>query len=531
MKRFVPGQKIRRLPGGSLNMALDLVGKQGRFGPPPGPGDRPPTFDTPVLVVPCKNMSGVALPERAIVGVDVSAFTPPDITPGTPDSNDANEAILRGVPVEIVKPNATTHASKWGVTLGPMGTAAPDNVGHLVITGLVWARVNVTDAAHKCVALTTDDYTYLASAASGTAIWDRKLAGTGKQWALILLGGGGGGSEKHRLIRGQSYGAQSGATILLDNVVALAGGVDPSAGNPATLVTVYNLPGGSYADNEIVEAAYNPGVSVSPPADWEALKTGTGGTEKYRLIRGQCVGGVAADATSFKIDNIVVLSGGLDPRAVAGDMAEQLWITNSQKETFVDDEYVCAIYFDTGFGTGWQTLLTERPRAIRGTWYSGQTTLMVKNVVPLCGGLDPRTSPGNAEEIVSVTNTPQDAYHEGDKVYADWDATSEVWEARPKGSGITRIMFMHYGAVTGASATAGPAITPTILNVEKLEWDEALGKHKPSGEHIDVEYCEGDDLPSPGGGRVYIGEAIQIGGGRPYIVVIYCKTRAINGGA
>lgn len=193
MKRFVPGQKIRRLPGGSLNMALDLVGKQGRFGPPPGPGDRPPTFDTPVLVVPCKNMSGVALPERAIVGVDVSAFTPPDITPGTPDSNDANEAILRGVPVEIVKPNATTHASKWGVTLGPMGTTAPHNVGHLVITGLVWARVNVTDAAHKCVTLTTDDTTYLASAASGTAIWDRKLAGTGKQWALILLGGGGSG--------------------------------------------------------------------------------------------------------------------------------------------------------------------------------------------------------------------------------------------------------------------------------------------------------------------------------------------------
>lgn len=193
MQRFIPGQKLRRLPGGSLNRALDLVEKQGQFGPPPGPGDRPPTFDTPVLIVPCKNTSGVALPERAIVGVDVSAFTAPDITPGSPDANDADAAILRGVPVEIKKPNATTHASKWGVTLGPIGTTAPHNVGHLVISGLVWARVNVTDAAHQCVTIETDDYTYLKSAASGMAIWDRKLAGTGKQWALVLLGGGGGG--------------------------------------------------------------------------------------------------------------------------------------------------------------------------------------------------------------------------------------------------------------------------------------------------------------------------------------------------
>lgn len=192
MQRFIPGQKLRRLPGGSLNRALDLVEKQGQFGPPPGPGDRPPTFDTPVLIVPCKNTSGVALPERAIVGVDVSAFTAPDITPGSPDANDADAAILRGVPVEIKKPDATTHASKWGVTLGPLGTTAPHNVGHMVIAGLVWARVNVTDAAHQCVTIETDDYTYLKSAASGMAIWDRKLAGTGKQWALVLLGGGGG---------------------------------------------------------------------------------------------------------------------------------------------------------------------------------------------------------------------------------------------------------------------------------------------------------------------------------------------------
>jgi len=267
-----------------------------------------------------------------------------------------------------------------------------------------------------------------------------------------------GGTDKFRLIRGQSYGVQSGTNILLDNIVELSGGLDPSHGAPAAQVSVYNLFGATFADNEWVDAVYSPGATGS--SDWETLKSSTG-TERYRLIQGKCVGAVAADAAAFSIDTIVPLAGGLDPRTVPGDMSETLSIANAQAETFVDNEDVIAVYFDLGGGvTGWSTLITERFRAIRGTWYSGSGTLQIKSVVPLGNGLDPRTDPTDGDEIVEVINTPGDTYSSGDKVYADWDATSEVWEARPKSSGGTS-GALRWGIINSAGSASSTAGTPS----------------------------------------------------------------------
>jgi len=83
-----------------------------------------------------------------------------------------------------------------------------------------------------------------------------------------------GAADKFRLIRGQSYGVQSGTNILLDNIVELSGGLDPSGGNPATTVSVYNLFGATFADNEWVDAVYSPGATGS--SDWETLKGSAG---------------------------------------------------------------------------------------------------------------------------------------------------------------------------------------------------------------------------------------------------------------
>lgn len=191
--RFTPGQKIRSLPGESLNRLFDFIDARGSLGPPPGPGDRIRPADTPILVVPVKNMTGAALVERAIVGIDQSAFTPPDIVG---DEDEANVAVLSGVPVEAVEPDGTSHRNRWAVVLAPI---AADAAGFAVISGVVWARVDVTEESHAFAVPATGDTKYLASASGGAPIWYRKkqdeTPSTGKQWALVLLGGGGGGSN------------------------------------------------------------------------------------------------------------------------------------------------------------------------------------------------------------------------------------------------------------------------------------------------------------------------------------------------
>lgn len=84
-------------------------------------------------------------------------------------------------------------------------------------------------------------------------------------------GGSSSTPENFRLVRGQSVGVQSGSIITIDNIWVLAGGLDPTDGNPASPLSVANATGNTYADNEIVVAVYSPGVRTSPPADWEVL--------------------------------------------------------------------------------------------------------------------------------------------------------------------------------------------------------------------------------------------------------------------
>lgn len=197
-KRLPIGGKSRGIPAGTINYVLSELDRQrGRLGKPPGPADEPPEEDTSILTVLVKNTSGQDLVERAIVGCDQSAFDAPAITSG-PDGDVADSAILSGVPIEVVKPNATQHGSKWLVTLGPI---KQDGVGFAVHLGLMWARVDVSDVAHKSATIQTDDTVYLKSDASaGRPIWS-KITQTGKQWCLILLGGtGGGGSADNEVV-------------------------------------------------------------------------------------------------------------------------------------------------------------------------------------------------------------------------------------------------------------------------------------------------------------------------------------------
>lgn len=154
-----------------------------------------------------------------------------------------------------------------------------------------------------------------------------------------LADGGRGDAEKNRLIRGQVIGAVAGGThFLIDNVWVLAGGLDPSGGNPAAAIVVANIYGQTFADNELVTAVYSPGVTLNPPADWEALKKGVGSSssllqfaEVYSTITAQSVWGTPGTGTvKFKLDD------------GTPDGAAPVAVANRYKHTFaVGDTVLC----------------------------------------------------------------------------------------------------------------------------------------------------------------------------------------------
>jgi hypothetical protein len=89
----------------------------------------------------------------------------------------------------------------------------------------------------------------------------------------VRRGEGGGQVEDRRLIGGFAVGAvaDTDATLMIDGVAALSGGLDPSDGNPAAQVRVENTFGQVYADNEYLQAAFSEGVVASPATDWQAI--------------------------------------------------------------------------------------------------------------------------------------------------------------------------------------------------------------------------------------------------------------------
>lgn len=271
------------------------------------------------------------------------------------------------------------------------------------------------------------------------------------------------GAENFRLIRGESVGAQSGATILIDNVVVLSGGLDPSGGNPATQVRVANLFGQSFSDNEKVQAIYSPGVVASPLTDWEAIKT-ISGTETYRLVRGLVKGAVTADDATFVVDNVTPLAGGLDP--VSGNPATELEIFNSQLESFRDNAPITAIYD----GLTWQTIIVERRRLIRGQAVgavSGSGTFSIDNIVVWASGLDPRTDPTNAAETVTVSNAVHsESYTDNEIVEAVFNVVANQWEAMRKSSSTGQLFVCELNStIAGRSGTTMGTGSGTVYTI------------------------------------------------------------------
>jgi hypothetical protein len=193
-KKFVPGQRLKRLPGESLNRAIEAAERVPVLEPLSGPDNKPAGADVPRCVVLVKNVTGATLLERDVVGIKRTALAMPAIGAGV-----ATIGVLMGEAVEVEVPDAAKHtAGRWGVMLGPV---AADGHGYMAIAGLVKVRIDQLDASHEFVTVKTGEKGYVESAPSGTPVTDRFLIdetgedAEGMQWGQINLGAGGMGDS------------------------------------------------------------------------------------------------------------------------------------------------------------------------------------------------------------------------------------------------------------------------------------------------------------------------------------------------
>jgi hypothetical protein len=131
-----------------------------------------------------KNMTGDALKEYSIVGVDKPAFDEPDAVA----DDRAVDVIFRGVVVEVVEATEGEHADKWAVLLEPL---ADGQVGRAFLPGCTWARVDIkSDGDEKCGIADTVKDNLVSGTGSTPIIWAPD--GTGIKWCIVRLGAGGG---------------------------------------------------------------------------------------------------------------------------------------------------------------------------------------------------------------------------------------------------------------------------------------------------------------------------------------------------
>jgi len=438
IRKLSAGDELAGYPSDAHNYFLGAAKKVYREGRRNGSGQ-----SASVRVVTCIvwNDTAAAIDvDFPVLKLDAPVFTPAD--------ND--QQIYRQPEFKGKTPDADTRPGNFAIVQGPLSDDAGLTGRAAVLVGPTYVDVEFTDADHTHAAVKVSDNTQLESASEGIEIlWHDTIPGSLPATVRCLVNlTGSAGAEKNRLIRGQSVGIQSGGTLSIDSVIVLSGGLDPSGGNPATVVSVNNLFSQSYTDNEKIQAVYSPEVTAG--VDWETLKTSTG-TDTFRLIRGLAKGDVTADDNTFVIDNVIPLAGGLDP--VSGNAATEITVNQNLtahcKEAFEDNTPITAVWD----GAEWELLVVERYRMIRGELYSGTTTLVIDNIHVLCSGRDPRTDTTSTTETISVENIHVDTYATDDKVVAVYNTELNQWEALRKGGGGSAIRFgKSYGEITAATS-------------------------------------------------------------------------------
>lgn len=152
----------------------------------------------------------------------------------------------------------------------------------------------------------------------------------------------------------------------------------------------------------------------------------------YGVVKALVNGAATTSAATFNVDNVVPLFGSRSPGATITG------VVKTQFEALPDNTPVTLLYNATGTPQ-WELLIVERKRAIRGqatasATTSATSTFNIDTIVTLDGGVDPRTDPSSAAETVSIYAVESITLADNDKVWADWNAAANRWEARPRAS-------------------------------------------------------------------------------------------------
>jgi hypothetical protein len=168
VRRFVSGQRIKKLPTTELNEAINAARDREFFGTRGGVASAGGQF-----VVDITNDTGDDVDQWAAVGFDDASIDPAD-----------NEQSFRGgIAFDGIVPTHADHLERFGVFLEPVNDG---QVGRALLAGWLNLKVDVVNVEHRYVrpkdgtaALET------CGAGGGRILWPRPFTATGEQWATV----------------------------------------------------------------------------------------------------------------------------------------------------------------------------------------------------------------------------------------------------------------------------------------------------------------------------------------------------------